>query len=130
VAKPGSFSLKTLALVRVIGEADADTFTRFCATLWQTGAGLVPFVYDVGRLSSLAGIRLGFTDFMRLDAVGLIRFDPLTGFKFDQTPARVCMAYYQQHHVVSRPGDASTTTSLDIGRAILTQAGQELAPIA
>jgi hypothetical protein len=130
VAKPGSFSLKTLALARVMDEDDANLFTRFCSMVWQTGAGPVPFVYDLGKTSSLAGIRLNFTDFMRLDSVGLIRFDPVTGFKFDQTPARVYIAYYNRHHVVSRPGDASATTTLEIGRAILTQPGQELASIA
>ena len=36
VGKPGSFSLRTLALVRVMSRNDADMFTRFCSVLWET----------------------------------------------------------------------------------------------
>ena len=42
VAKPGSFSLRTLASTRTLSKHDADLFTRFCALLWEVGPQLRP----------------------------------------------------------------------------------------
>lgn len=130
VAKPGSFSLRTLALIRVMGKDDANLFTRFCSIVWQTEPGLkglTPLILDLEKIDSLAGVQLGVTDFVRLDSLGLIRFEANGGFglKFNSDP-RLVWHYYGRQHNLAKVG----SREIAFGNSLLTEVGQELAEIA
>ena len=127
VAKPGSFSLRTLALVQVMGKDDANIFTRFCSLVWQTPNGLTPIVPDLEKVDSLVGVQLGFMDFIRLDSLGLIRFAEVAGFRLTFTDdPHLIYHYYGRQHILTKQG----ARDLNIGKAILTEVGKELAVIA
>jgi hypothetical protein len=62
-----------------------------------------------------------------LDALGLIRFEAVTGFaiKFAGEPRFPCH-YYGRPHILS----TKSAIQLDIGKTLLTDVGRELAVIA
>jgi uncharacterized repeat protein (TIGR03899 family) len=130
VATPGSFSRQTLAVVRVMSRTDADLFTRFCAVIWRTPHGLTPVILpNLEQTGSVPGIKLVFLDMIRLDALGVIKFEPLAGFNLTfVNPADVVMAWAYHHHwyVLKRQAVAL----IQIGPALLTEVGRELAIIA
>jgi hypothetical protein len=141
VAKPGSYSLRTMTVVRNLSKTDADLFTRFCSMVWELSGALNALTPDIKKLKALPGIQLEFTDFVRLDALGLIRFDALGGFAMEFRPERPpnCAQphqihslwhYYGQSHLLSKPiqGDPPEFLSIDMGKAMLTDIGLELAP--
>ena len=84
VAQPGTFSLRTLAFVRTLSRDDADLFTRFCSVVWMLGTNsldLRPITLNQEALRAVPGLHLGFDEFVRLDALGLIRFEAVSGYQ-------------------------------------------------
>lgn len=81
VTKPGSYSLRTLAAVRVLSKEDADLFTRFCSTVWQTSSGLTAIVPDFKNHATFPASILSFAELVKLDALGMISFETARGFK-------------------------------------------------
>ena len=130
VSRPGSHSLRSL---RVISEAtrdmtrsDAQLFASFCRFVWVIpGAGMMPVVYDVKdkcfEESGLTPATLG-----HLASHGLITFNETGSFNLQQVSA-VQAFYYGRSHTVSI---AEGKRDLHIGRALLTDAGKALAPLA
>ncbi len=143
VAKPGSFSLRTLTFTRTLSKHDAGLFTRFCSLLWMVGAELSPLTLGLDKLQSIPGMHLQFHDFIRLDSVGLIRFEALGDFGVTFTVNKpsedsrlpshlqIPLLYHGRRHVLSKPSVAQSdrTIIVQIGKALLTDVGQELAPI-
>lgn len=141
VAKPGSFSLRTLGFVRTFSKQDADLFTRACSMLWQMGRDLQPFTPELAKLKNLPGIELEFTDLVRLEALGLIRFESVSDYQVqfsiekpgENTPApsdyRLIWHYYGLPHVLSMPSTkiSGIFLSVDVGKALFTDIGSELA---
>jgi hypothetical protein len=128
VVKPGSFSLRTLALVQVMNTEDADIFTRFCSMLWDTPQGLTPIVPDLDKVRSMPGVEMEFMDFVRLQSLGLITLEAIAGFalNFIKSHGILLLIYSRQQHVL-RTQDAQR---LPVGKALLTEVGKELAVIA
>jgi len=125
VAKPGSYSLRCLRLIKDIQQKDADTFTRFCTFLWMLpGSGLVPIIPDKdSQTIKDAGIQ--FTDFLHLEDMGLIQFGQITAFTMKGAKA-LSIFYYGKHHKITLPEGAD---GFGLGCALLTSVGAELAPI-
>ena len=133
VTKPGSFSLRTLALVRTMGKRDAELFTRFCSMLWMSGSSLTPITLFQEKATEIHGSNISFAEFIHLDSLGLIRFDSIAGFNL-QFPAGMSLAlhYFGKPHLVSKasPTRQEENTNFPTGKSLLTDVGQELAPIA
>ena len=129
VTKPGSFSLRTLALVRVMSKDDADLFTRFCSMVWTSpNHGLMPVIPDLAKVRSLAGVELRYPDFVRLDSLDLIRLAEAANFtlSFSSDDISLLLFYYGRPHLFSKKG----TGLIRLGLAMLTDMGKELARIA
>lgn len=128
VAKPGTYSLRCLRVIKDIQQKDADTFTRFCTFVWAApGQGLVPIILDRDA-PNIKEANVAFTDFLHLEDMGLIQFGQVTGFSMDQVKGKtLILAYYGQPHRIRVP---ETLEKLEIGCALLTSVGAELAPIA
>jgi uncharacterized repeat protein (TIGR03899 family) len=74
VTTPGSFSLRSLAAVKLMSKADADFFTRFCTVVWAIAGDRTPIIPNLDTIANLKEIQLRFSEFTRLDAIGLIQF--------------------------------------------------------
>ncbi len=129
VTHPGSYSLRTLALVKVLSKPDAHLFTRLCACLWSIANQLVPIVYQSGAMDSAVG--LDFEELTHLDVLGLITFRDF-GYSVtfnapNETRTQIGVAYYGFSYILHLPEGHK---DLDVGKVLLSSIGKELAPIA
>jgi len=125
VAKPGSFSYRSLRLVKDLRREDADLFTRFCTFIWrQPGVRLVPIVPSAED-DSLRRAGIGFTDLLHLESLGLIQFNSLSGFKLTGSRRWLLEYYGKPHFVAVQQGKED----LQVGKSLLTAVGEELAHI-
>ncbi len=103
VAKPGSFSRRSLALIKVMSKADADLFTRFCSTVWQTPNDLLSVLSLWSSLEAeiIDYFNLKFVDLAHLDALGVIRYDT-AGYvlKFNTGDVKTVWHYYGRPHIL------------------------------
>ena len=138
VAKPGSFSLRTVALIRTMSKKYANLFTRFCSLFWRVGDDLMPIVLNLHKIGGLSESKLAISDFLRLAAIQLITFEPVRGFRVNlKVPEPLpdpsfSMDYQGRRYVVTRknPDPTHLYSSIEVGNVLLTDIGEELAPIA
>lgn len=123
--RPGTFSKRTVNLLGDLDKRDAELFVHLCGFGWMIG-NVVPLVFDVqAEIYNRAGIDFG--SLSHLETLGLVRFDAVTGFTRLKLPKAVSVFYYGAPLQLTLPNDADN--QLEIGRVLLTQAGQEIAPI-
>lgn len=127
VVKPGSFSLRALATVRVFGQRDALSFTKFCSLLWIVEGHYTPFLFDpvVGRSTDYPILD---EDLLRLHALGLITIETTRGFSISQNAIqRVCRATFANcTYLLSH----KSNDGIHVGQVWVTDIGQELAAVA
>ena len=122
---PGSFSRKTVNLVADLDKRDADLFKNLCGFAWMIG-GINPLVFDVQQdIYNQHGINFG--SLSHLETLGLVHFNSVMGFGLINFPKKATVFYYSQSVELTFPNDSSN--ELQTGTTLLTQAGQELAPI-
>jgi hypothetical protein len=145
VAKPGSFSLRTLATVKLLSREDAHLFTKLCKLVWTEDGGdsvsrhvLLPFA-TTNTLPSQAG--LTFANVAHLEYVGLIRLvhqgyyhlviNPSITLQYGTGSFRVerDASYFKRE---ARPvlQNHNHATVFSTGPIELTDIGTQLAPIA
>ena len=122
---PGSFSRRTVNLVADLDKRDAELFRKLCGYAWMIGS-IEPLVFDVqATIYNRDGIT--FETLGQLQSLGLVRFDSLAGFKLMGFHKKISVFYYDRPVVLEFPNDGDN--ELDTGKTMLTQSGQELAPI-
>ncbi len=122
---PGTFAKRTVGFVSNLDKTDAHMFTKLCTFAWQIG-NIVPLVFDV-RHEIYEKHEITFNILSHLDAIGLISFAHLAGYKRAKLPKNVIVWYYGQRLELEFPKDEDN--ELEIGKVLLTKVGQELAPI-
>lgn len=156
VARPGSFSRRTLAVVRTMSKLDADLFIKFCVLVWEydshVGRRSILPLFPFQGLPTFPGIVLDLEALTRLEAMGLIRYETrattgiphVAGALGPRTVPLVWSMdwYYQGRHfvfskdlpppVMGRPGWNIPTTGgeFHVGPFLLTDVGTELHRIA
>jgi hypothetical protein len=125
VARPGTFSPRTLSVVRDLTKHDANLFLKACEFVWFIpGASFVPVIDDPAH-PKVEAAGLNFVKLLHLASMGLIEFGEATGgyglkkFRTEITPT-YCG---QVHRLKSEDG---SERQLRFGRVILTTVGQEL----
>ena len=144
VASPGSFSPRTLQVVKTLQTEDANAFTAYCEFVWgsndddanasffielgehiQPWMSLAPAATEMRRLYCARGV----TDMLRLhlQSLNLIYFAQGTR-QLCISPVDGCvqLIYHGKHH---RLRHDDPTRTLDFEADILTDIGRELAPI-
>jgi uncharacterized repeat protein (TIGR03899 family) len=145
VVKPGSFSLRTLAFVRTMSKEDADLFTRFCSMLWTINEDdkiLAAYLLPSENLEATSDFGMQFTDFVRLDTLGLIRYESFSPVSLqfslnDNYSAtsgfnvvKLTWKYFGRSHTLTKKMDvASQVESVVMGNAMISDLGRELASI-
>ena len=124
---PGSFSRKTVNLVADLDKRDAGLFTRLCRFMWIVRNEPYPFVFDIEHeIYGRCGI--SFRSLDRLEALGLVRFDDLSGFRILNLPKKVTTFYGNRQVQLTLSKDSEN--ELGVGKVLLTQSGSELFRIA
>src|SRR5262249_24470984 len=132
VAKPGTYSPRTLSVVQDMRSADAHAFTKFATFVWrakdETSREWFPMLRTYE--DNFARVGLTFDDLIQLEALGLIRIDYMQGFFISLKPNQIVAYYDKSYRVRLDNPNQKPNHELDIGECVLTQSGQELAPIA
>lgn len=122
---PGTISKRTIELVSSLDKSDAHLFTALCGYGWMIG-DFCPLIYDVqNEIYTKRGIN--FSTVTHLNEIGLLTFNNLTGFVKQKLRKAGAVFYYGTPVMIEFMNDADN--QFDIGKVLLSKAGQELAPI-
>ena len=121
---PGTYSKRTVNFLSDMDKQDAELFSRLCGFAWFLG-DLAPLIFDTEAEIYLdQGIT--FDRLSHLDSIGLIQFESINGFILREWPRKFSVFYYGTPMYLEMPDGKE---SLDVGKALLTHIGTELAPI-
>ncbi|MEO7253414.1 MAG: hypothetical protein ABIZ64_04130, partial [Casimicrobium sp.] len=102
-----------------------ELFVRLCGFGWRIG-NVVPLIFDVqARIYNDQGI--DFNSLSHLESLGLIQFDNIAGFLRLKLPKSASVFFYGMPAALTFPNEVDN--QLDIGKVLLTRAGQQLAAI-
>ena len=122
---PGTYSRRTVSALASLDKSDAIAFSSLCCCGWLIG-DVTPLVYKVqDPVYSSAGIT--FMSLTHLDAIGLVRFESLAGFRREGFGKRLLAVYFGSPVIIEFPNESDN--NIDIGHAMFTQIGRELARI-
>jgi len=124
VASPGTFSLRTLQLVKNLSANEANLFNALCSSSFRTKSRNEPFVeFDRDLKGQLEPLGLSFDSLQTLDAAGLIRVSPVA-FAESKVTAFFVFAPQCMLHAASK-----TPRDLPTGNVYFTPSGHELATL-
>ena len=124
--KPGTFSKRTIDFTSTIDKKDAALFTTFCQFVWMIRNEPTPLIYEpTAEIYKKQGIT--FNELKHLDAIGLISFESVSGYQITGYGKYADVFYYGRPVAIEFEDD--TNSQLNIGHALLTRVGMELAPI-
>jgi len=123
--KPRTYSKRTIDFISSIDKKDADLFTKMCTFVCcLTSPELL--IYDsVDEVYNKN--QINFSELKHLDSLGLISFEPVSGYKVRKLPKQFIIYYYGRLTEVECPNDGDN--NIDIGKAMLTNMGKELIAI-
>lgn len=124
VARPGSYSLRTLQLVRMLRKSDAELFTRFCSYVWTYyPEGAMTHIYNEQTDELLKSKGFHFGDFLHLQSLGLIEgAGALIIYAIETSEPHEFLYYGKRHLITALP-------PVHLYMRPLTDIGRELAPI-
>jgi hypothetical protein len=126
VARPDSFAPRTLTVTRDLTKQDADFFTKLCQFGWCVPtAGFVPVIHDI-EAPEVAAAGINFVVLTHLTTMGLIELHPL-GYGIKDNLTEIAPSYCGK--VYQLKSDEGQPRRFELGCAMLTVAGRELAPI-
>jgi hypothetical protein len=128
VARPGSFSPRTLGIVRDLTKQDATHFANLCRFVWVIpGAGFAAVIHDHER-PEIAEADINFVRLMHLTSIGLIEFNNVIGFKIKTPLRQITVSYCGRIHQLKSVDDKERI--FDLGQVLFTAVGRELAKVA
>lgn len=131
VQQPGSYSLRTLAVMDTLSTEEAELFTKVCDYVWNPNRPLLILPSDQSPMW-----KPDFAQATMLENSGLAKFDPLAGFTWGTTkedveipesqrpPPTMPMIFHKVGWVVSGPVGKPVT--LRCGSLLLTDVGKEM----
>ena len=125
--KPGTFSKRTINFVASMNKADARFFTEFCQFVWfEDETSYFPLIYDYSdEIYTSHGINFGILK--HLDTIGLVSFEPISGFTLAKLPENLSLRYHNKLLSLQLPN--VTDNVIKLGQALLTQTGLELCSV-
>ncbi len=122
---PGTYAKRTVNFVPNLDKNDAHMFTNLCTIVWKI-VDLTPLVFDINH-EIYQKHDITFAVLKHLDDIGLVTFNNVTGFRKTGIPKKFLVLYYGQPLGLEFPKDENN--DLEVGKALLTKIGEELAPI-
>lgn len=122
---PGTYSKRTVNFVASMDKKDADLFTSFCQFTWMIGTP-APLIFDPeNEIYTNQGIN--FSALKHLDAIGLISFEPISGYRKLRLPKQAAIFYFGLPTLIDYQKDDNN--EMKTGKALFTKAGEELVNI-
>jgi len=122
--KSSTFSKRTIELVSTLDKSDAELFTNLCSFIWPLANQ--PLIYDV-EADIYNRLNINFQTITHLHDIGLVNFNLISGYIIQGLKKHLINTYGNVNIAIEMPNDENNT--LQIGNAILTQAGQQLLSI-
>jgi len=119
---PGSYSKRTVSLLAALDKSDATHLATLCRFSLDSSA--LPLVYEVTD-EVYAREGLTFAVLKQLDAIGLISFESLGGYRIPHLPKERTVVLHGKTAKLILPKDEDNDFS--VGEVMLTQSGQQLA---
>lgn len=119
--KPGTFSKRTVDFVSTMDKSDAELFTKLCSFVWMIGIPTALILNSGDDIYCKNGIT--FDTLKHLDSIGLISFEPLSGYKRTKFPKYSTIFYYGQPTTIEFNEDGG---EINLGCVLLTNLGREL----
>jgi hypothetical protein len=128
VTRPGAFSLRTLAVVKMMTPPDAELFSRFCTFVWLEGSDLLPIILDLED-EPVVDKGITYESLLHLQSLGLINLIGSTGlFSMTFTAEEGSdFSYFGKSYSIAHP---HSEIIIEVGKALLTTIGKELMPVA
>lgn len=121
----GTFSKRTIDLIASMSKSDAQLFTNFCQFCWNISGRMSLILDENDDIYKTNGVDFG--GLKHLDAIGLISFDFASGYQSMKHNKYSQVDYFGTPVLIEFSKENDNT--LKLGKALLTQAGKELAPI-
>lgn len=122
---PGKFSRRTVSFMATLDKQDAVLFTKLCGFNWILG-DIQPLIYDL-KEKLYTNNSINFDVLKHLDAIGLISFEALAGYKKIGLPQKFKAMYQNTPFILEFSKEKEN--ELNIGKALLTSIGRELVTI-
>jgi hypothetical protein len=134
VAEPGTYSLRTLAFLKMLRKKDAELITRFCSMVWLVDGYPVPIVPHRDQWPEEFLTLFPSQALEHLDHIGFIKSSSGPALIIDFDVYKLVMLEYfgeqfPMHWKLTHVPSQRTST-FPIGPAMLTDIGNELVPIA
>lgn len=120
---PGTFSKRTVNFISSIDKNDAIAFTNVCSLVFNFEGNAYPIVFDIQN-QIYEKHSLFFTTMNHLDNIGLLTFEPITGFCLMSLPEQIELTYFGSPITIRF--NQADNNELSIGKVTLSQIGQEL----
>lgn len=120
--EPGTYSKRTIDLVASMDKKDALLFTDLCQFTWVIGEPTIVIFDHENDIYKSRGIN--FSLLKHFDAIGLISFEPLSGYARQGFGKQAVIAYFGLPTLIEFNKDSNN--KIETGKAIFTQAGREL----
>ncbi|MCK4608461.1 MAG: DUF2806 domain-containing protein [Gammaproteobacteria bacterium] len=123
---PGSFSRRTVDFLESLDKYDATLFVDLCSFCCWDGRRTTPFIYDL-KDNIFNAKKINFETLTHLSDIKLINFNALQGYQIEGFKKEATLLYYETTLFLSF--DKNENNRINAGRVLLTQIGQQLAPI-
>jgi hypothetical protein len=126
VARPGTFSVRTLGVVKTLRQADAERFNRLCTALW--GPRDKPFIILATHAHEHLQryFQLELRDLIELQSLGLIELNTVVGFDIAIEKSPTGITYFDRRAGIEV---GTLPFMLPLGHVVLTNVGSELATV-
>lgn len=122
---PGTYSKRTIDLISSIDKKDAELFTKLCDFVCFMGSPMA-MVFDVdNEIYNKSGIN--FSTLKHLDSLGLISFEPISGYVFRKLQKRAALYYYGRLTEIEFQNEENN--QIIAGKVLMTNVGLELISI-
>lgn len=122
--EPGTYSKRTLHLMASLDKKDALLFTKLCRFVWLISTP-TPLVFN-SEDSIYKNNGVNFGSLKHLDAIGLISFESTFGYQRKGVGKKSLAIYGEKAVALEFAQDENN--SLEVGHAIFTDVGLQLAP--
>jgi hypothetical protein len=121
--RPRTVSKRTIFLLSQLDRHDAELFSRLAPSVWTIG-NTEPLLFWKRDLYSIHLTGLTFIQLKHLDSLGLINFDPVSGFNMNFGPSREVGATYHDKHIILQLPEGRD--EIFIGNVLFSQSGREI----
>jgi hypothetical protein len=126
---PGTFSKRTIEFMSTLDKSDAILFDNFLKYCWFIG-NHQPLIIDYDDNEIYKNNNINFSSLMHLNDIGLINFNPTTGFRLilrDDLIDSIPIAYYGR--ILNLDFKNTPKKEIQTGVAMLTKIGTDLAQV-